>query len=170
VALDLPGAVLGELEAWQRANLRRTDLRGIATPMLHVTLCFLGAQPLERIEPLSAVVAERGAPEEELALGEPLWLPPRRPGVLAIGVEDPSGALTRLQADVAGALVDLGAYEPEDRPFLPHVTIARVRRGRRVHPEPLPAPAPVPFASPALVLYRSFTAPGGARYEALARA
>ncbi|MCW3064089.1 MAG: 2-5 ligase, partial [Solirubrobacterales bacterium] len=118
MALDLPGAVLGELEAWQRANLRRKDLRGIATPMLHVTLCFLGAQPLERIEALSEVVGERGAPEEEVALGEPLWLPPRRPGVLAIGIEDPSGALTRLQADVASALVELGAYEPEARPFL----------------------------------------------------
>jgi len=170
VALDLPAPVLDELEGWQRANLRRKDLRGVASPTLHVTLCFLGAQPLERIEALSEVVTERGAPSEELRLGEPLWLPPRRPGVLAIGIEDESGALGRLQAGVSDALVDLGAYEPEKRPFLPHVTVARVRRGRRVHPEPLPAPAPLAFTAPALTLYRSFTAPGGARYDALARA
>ena len=142
----------------------------MATPLLHVTLCFLGAQPLERIEALSEVVTARGAPSEELALGEPLWLPPRRPGVLAIGISDGSGGLARLQASVSDALVELGAYEAEARPFLPHVTVARVRRGRRVHPEPLPAPAPMSFTAPALTLYRSFTAPGGPRYEALARA
>jgi 2'-5' RNA ligase len=162
--------VLDELGRWQGANMKTKDLREIATPMLHMTLCFLGSQPLERIEALSELVAAAGAPKEELVLGEPLWLPPRRPGVLAIGVEDESGALTDLQADVSAALVALGAYEPEKRPFLPHVTVARVRRGRRVRAAPLPAPAPLRFTAPALVLYRSRPGPGGARYEALARA
>jgi 2'-5' RNA ligase len=162
--------VLEELGRWQGANLKTKDLRGIAVPMLHVTLCFLGYQPVERIDALSEVVAARGAPDEVLALGEALWLPPRRPGVLAIGLEDGSGALTALQADVSQALVDLGAYEPESRPFLPHVTVARVRRGRRVRPGRLPAPAPLVFTAPALTLYRSQPGPGGARYEPLARA
>jgi 2'-5' RNA ligase len=162
--------VLSELGRWQGANMKTKDLREIATPMLHVTLCFLGYQPLERIDALSELVAARAAPEEELALGEPLWLPPRRPGVLAICVEDESGALASLQADVSDALVALDAYEPEKRPFLPHVTVARVRRGRRVRPGRLPAPAPLRFRAPALVLYRSRPGPGGARYEPLARA
>jgi 2'-5' RNA ligase len=161
--------VLEELGRWQAANLRTKDLRGVAVPMLHVTLCFIGYQPVERIEALTEVVASRRAPEEELVLGEPLWLPPRRPGVLAIEVEDSSGALAVLHADVSQALVDLEAYEPEARPFLPHVTVARVRRGRRVRPGRLAAPARLAFTAPALTLYRSQPGPGGARYEPLAR-
>jgi 2'-5' RNA ligase len=151
------------------ANMRTKDLREVAVPMLHVTLCFLGSRPSEEIDALREVVAARQAPRSELALGEPLWLPPRRPGVLAIAVDDPDGELRGLQADVASALADLGAYEPERRAFLPHVTVARVRRGRRVRPWPLRAPAPLPFVSPSLTLYRSHPGPGGSRYEPLVR-
>ena len=151
------------------ANLRTKDLREVAPPMLHITMCFLGSRPVGELEALRGVVAARQPPAGELALGEPVWLPPRRPGVLAIGIEDPSGALAALQADVAAALIELGAYEPEGRPFLAHVTVARVRRGRRVHPAPLRPPAPIRFVAPSLTLYRSHPGPGGSRYEALVR-
>jgi 2'-5' RNA ligase len=151
------------------ANMRTKDLREVAVPMLHITLCFLGSQPTALHASLCAAVAARRPPASELRLGEPLWLPPRRPGVLAVGVEDEDGELTALQADLAGALAELGAYEPEQRPFLPHVTVARVRRGRRVAPRPLSPPARLPFVAPSLTLYRSHPGPGGSRYEPLVR-
>ena len=45
----------------------------------------------------------RGRPGE-VALGEPLWLSPRRPHVLTVAVADPSGRLAELQARVSAAL------------------------------------------------------------------
>ena len=66
----------------------------------------------------------------ELALGGALWLAPRRPHVLTVAVEDADGALAALQARVVEALAEAaGRDEPERRPFRPHVTVARVRRG-----------------------------------------
>ena len=70
-------------------------------------------------------------PAAELAVGEPLWLPPRRPRVLAVALEDPDGALGRTQTAVSSALAAGGWYVPETRPFLAHVTVARVRKGAR---------------------------------------
>jgi RNA 2',3'-cyclic 3'-phosphodiesterase len=151
------------------ANLKTKDLREVAVAQLHITLCFLGSQPVEALDALSDVVRARHPPASELALGQPLWLPPRRPGVLAIEIDDPAGSLSALQTDVAAALTELGAYEAERRRFLPHVTVARVRRGRRVRPWPLKAPAPLPFVAPSLTLYRSHPGPGASRYEALVR-
>jgi 2'-5' RNA ligase len=96
--------------------------------------------------------------------------------VLSVGVVDGKGALGRLQGRVAGALAAGGWYEPEQRPFLPHVTLVRVR-GRaplRLAPgDPLAVLPAVPvcaFAGTAVTLYRSLLGRGGARYEPLARA
>ena len=63
-------------------------------------------------------------------------------------------------------------YRPEKRPFWPHITLARVKRGeRRVPPLPGDPPAPAePFAGEQLTLYRSTLRPQGALYEPLAQA
>ena len=90
-------------------------------------------------------------------------VPRRRPRLFALELEDVGGRGAALQAAVAAAL-----GEPVERPFWPHVTLLRVRKGRR--PE---APSPPgdldPFAPTDLALYRSHTGPEGARYEALER-
>ena len=62
-------------------------------------------------------------------------------------------------------------YRPERRPWWPHVTLARVKRGERAV-EPLAAdPPPLGAIEPGeLTLYRSTLRPQGALYEPLARA
>jgi 2'-5' RNA ligase len=64
-------------------------------------------------------------------------------------------------------------YEPERRPFWPHVTLARVRGagrggGPRVEPIAL-APPEATFDARQVTLYRSHLSPRGARYEPLER-
>ena len=54
---------------------------------------------------------------------------PRRPRVLWIGVDEPTGTLTRLQADVEHTIAPLG-FPTERRRFSPHLTLGRVKRGR----------------------------------------
>ena len=115
---------------------------------------------------------DAGALPGALALGAPLWLPRRRPHALAVAVDDGDGALGALQRTLALALAGGGWLRAEQRPFLPHVTVARVRRGgdpRALARRPLDGPPAAPFTGAAVTLYRSRLGGGGARYEALAR-
>ena len=174
-AVDLPADVRASLAAWGRSAVGAAGgtLRAVSEANLHLTLAFLGAREEEQAEAIGALVTACAAPAGPLSLGDALWLPPRRPGVLTVAVnEEEGGALGGLQRAVVEALVAGAAFEPETRPFRPHVTVARVRARQRLrHREvALPAPPQVTFRPPSLTLYRSRTGPGGARYEPLARA
>ncbi len=102
-----------------------------------------------------------------LALADPLWLPRRSPRVLAVALSDPAGALAAAQECLAGALVAGGWYQRERRPFLSHVTVARVARGAQIQPRDLDPPGPLEFSGDLVVLFRSRLERSGARYEAL---
>jgi 2'-5' RNA ligase len=169
VALTLPDDVRGALEAWQAESLAGlTGLRPVAPDALHVTLCFLGSQDVGQIDPILATCRTAvTSPVAGLSLGRPLWLPARGPRVLAAGVNDPDRALAEAQESLSAALSSGGWFTPEARPFLAHVTVARVRRGVRVQPVELPAPPAVPFDRGRVTLYRSWLGRGRARYEAL---
>jgi RNA 2',3'-cyclic 3'-phosphodiesterase len=83
-------------------------------------------------------------------------------------VADAGGELAVLQRDVSAGLAAGGWYEPERRPFLAHVTVARIGRDGPRQPSQLPAPPAVSAPGRSVSLYRSRTGPSGARYEALA--
>jgi 2'-5' RNA ligase len=88
--------------------------------------------------------------------------------VLAVDLVDPSGALTRVQATLSQTLAAGGWYEPERRPYLAHVTVARVARGARAPRAPLPPVATLEFHAARVTLYRSRLFRAGAQYERLA--
>jgi 2'-5' RNA ligase len=95
-------------------------------------------------------------------------LPARDPRLFALDLDDPEGRASALQAAVSDALRPW--YKPEKRPFWPHITLARVKRGeRRVPglPDDLAPPAEA-FDARRLTLYRSTLRPQGAVYDALA--
>jgi RNA 2',3'-cyclic 3'-phosphodiesterase len=167
-ALELSEEAVVALHSWSEAQLASVSgLRLAGRAALHVTLCFLGAQPTAEIEAIAdacRVVAGRG--HVDLQLGAPVWLPHRRPRVLAVRLQDISGALAELQRVLATELERGGWYEREARPFLPHVTMGRFRRtaGRAVELVP---PPPVVFEGVSVALLRSRPGPGGSRYERL---
>ena len=94
---------------------------------------FLGHRPEEEIEAIAAVVRESAGPAPWVELLDPEPRPPRgRARLYALPALSPG--TEALQAGVAQGLVEAGFYEPEKRPFWPHVTVARVRpegRGSR---------------------------------------
>ena len=116
VALDLPGTVVDALDGWAREAVRdRPGLRAVPAASLHVTLAFLGERPGEEVPAIGATVLACATPVPDLALAAPAWLPPRRPGVLAVDVDDGQGACAQLQRAVVAALAGLGALTPERR-------------------------------------------------------
>jgi 2'-5' RNA ligase len=173
VALELPAVVREALVGWRTEALRGLDgLRPVAPEYLHVTLCFLGWQEGASVDAIGAACAAVVAGSEsiaELETAAAAWLPPRRPRVLAVDLTDAGGRGAALQGALSAELERGGWYQPEKRPFRPHVTVARVSRGGRPPHGRLPPVPPARFSTSELTLYRSRLSPAGARYEALAR-
>jgi 2'-5' RNA ligase len=177
VALDLPGEVREGIVAWGREALGDPALRPVAPDSLHVTLAFLGYRAEKEVERIAAVVRASGAPAPWLELRDPESRPLRgRARLYALPVLSPGAEA--LQAGLEQRLVGEGFYEPEKRPYWPHVTVARVRpeaRGSRrpavvsERPGPIPGELMEPRISVRMTLYRSVLQPSGARYVPLAQ-
>jgi 2'-5' RNA ligase len=177
VALDLPRETREGLIAWGREALEDPALRPVAPESLHITLAFLGYRPEKEIVSIAAAVRESAAPAPWVELRDPEQRPPRgRARLYALPAISPGAEA--LQAGLEQRLVSEGFYEPEKRPFWPHVTVARVRpeaRGSRrpaVVSEPpgqIPEGLMEPRISVRMTLYRSVLQPSGARYVPLAQ-
>jgi RNA 2',3'-cyclic 3'-phosphodiesterase len=174
LALDLPEPARASIATWRDMLVsERRDLRPVRSEALHVTLVFLGWQD-ESAAPRIAEAAFSALPTRPPPRLTPAGvrsLPPRNPRLFALDLEDEDGRTTALQAAASAALEAGGWYRPEKRPFWPHLTLARVKRGeRRVPPLPEDSPPPrEPFETPVVTLYRSTLRPQGALYEPLAR-
>ena len=173
LALDLPETTRAELLGWrQRALAGRDDLRPLAPEALHVTLVFLGYLPEKKLEQTVTAAFEgiRDLSAPRLAVRDVRAVPPRDPRLFAFDLSDEGGDATTLQAAASQALAAARLCRPEKRPFWPHVTFARVKRGqRRVPPVPGDDLPQTPFAAAQVTLYRSHLSPRGARYEPLER-
>jgi RNA 2',3'-cyclic 3'-phosphodiesterase len=173
VALELPAGVRSSLAGWRDQALRGlSGVRPVADESLHVTLCFLGSVAVEELDAVAqACAVVDGAPGARLRVGRGIWLPSRRPRVLAVELEDVGGGLAWVQSALSDALVAGGWYKPEQRPYLAHVTVARVGRGARV-PRGSDAvggsPAELEFSGSTVTLFLSRLSPAGSRYEGLA--
>jgi RNA 2',3'-cyclic 3'-phosphodiesterase len=177
VALDLPERVRAGISAWGRAALVDPALRPVDEESLHITLAFLGWVAEREVPRLGEILESSGGPAASIRLGDPVPRPERgRPRLFALPAESP-GAVA-LQLALQERLVAARLYEPEKRPFWPHVTIARVRREERGSKRParverLPGALPKgmlqPFDGVRLTLYRSELQPQGAQYTPLAQ-
>jgi RNA 2',3'-cyclic 3'-phosphodiesterase len=177
VALDLPEETREGIVGWGAEALADPALRPVAPESLHITLAFLGYRPEKEIEAIVTAVEESAAPAPWVELRDPEPRPPRgRARLYALPAISPGAEA--LQAGLEQRLVEAGFYEPEKRPFWPHVTVARVRpeaRGSRrpavvsEPPGPIPEELTEPRTSVRMRLYRSVLQPSGARYVPLAQ-
>ena len=177
VALDLPDRVRAGIVEWRREALAEPALRPVKPESLHITLAFLGYLPEKEIPRLAEIVEASGAPAPSVELGDPVPRPePGRPRLFALPAESP-GTIA-LQRTLEEKLIAARLFEPEKRPFWPHVTVARVRREERGSQRPASVgrrPGPLPknlsqlFRAVRIVLYRSQIQPQGAHYTPLAQ-
>ncbi|HET9163232.1 MAG TPA: RNA 2',3'-cyclic phosphodiesterase [Solirubrobacterales bacterium] len=177
IALELPRAVRSGIAAWGARALVDPALRPVAEGSLHITLAFLGWRAEEEISRLAEIVESSRVPAPSIELGGPVPRPERgRPRLFALQVDSPE--TSALQAALQERLVAAQLFEPEKRPFWPHLTVARVRREERGSKRPapvakLPGALPKellrPFGGVRLTLYRSQLQPQGAQYTPLAQ-
>lgn len=177
VALDLPDGIREGIVAWGEEALADPALRPVPIQSLHITLAFLGYRPEKEIERIAEVVGESVGAAPWVELRAPVQRPPRgRARLFALPALSPG--TEALQAGLEQRLVEGGFYEPEKRPFWPHVTVARVRpeaRGSRRPAVVSDPPAELPealseaFLGVRLALYRSELKPTGAQYVPLAQ-
>ena len=181
IAIALPDGVKDAL-ARQIAYLRKrlpASVRWVPAESLHLTLAFLGELDDARLAEAEQAteVAAREASPFALHLTRPgSFGPARSPRVLWAGVSGAGADLAALgnaQARLAAGL-ELRDFPPEERPFSPHLTLARIK-------EPLPDEvgrglptllAAVPAQHAAwkvreLCVMKSERLPAGARYTCL---
>jgi 2'-5' RNA ligase len=163
-ALTLPAEALDRLEAWQTAlpaghSLPEGRFRRVLRANLHVTLAFLGTRPAAEVGAIAAELAAAAAGAGPIVLHELRYRETRSVGMVVFGDEDDAaGGLAR---DLHGRLQQLGVYEPERRPWLPHVTVVRFRERPRLSPS-LPGLGAV--APSGAAVYMSRLRPTGAEY------
>lgn len=178
IALDLPRDLREGIASWGTRELADPALRSVGPAALHITMAFLGHRPEEEIETFAAAVRLAGRTLAfPIELRDPVPRPARgRPRLFALPATSPH--LIDLQEYLVDRLVSAGVYEPETRPFWPHVTVARARsegRGSRRsavverRPGALPVALRKPFDDVRMTLYRSELQPRGARYVPLAQ-
>jgi len=95
----------------------------------HLTIKFVGDVPEKRMERLTRAVADAALMVQPFTFslqGLGCFPSLRRPSILWVGIEEPSGRLARLAQGVDIALAREG-WPAETRPFHPHLTIARAR-------------------------------------------
>ena len=150
--------------------------RWVHVPNLHLTVRFLGDTPAERVAAVADGVASAiaGSTVFEVVLaGAGSFPDARKPRTLWLGIERGTPELGSLATRVGEAVVPLG-WPPDDRPYRPHLTVARLDAAPRADglavAEALRAAADgwrVAFRAERVVLYRSHLGGGPPRHEAL---
>ena len=141
----------------------------------HFTIVFLGNRSPEQVEQIKAVLADLPreiAPFRVAVGGLGVFPNERSPRVLWLGVREGTEAFSALYDKVIPRLRPVG-FEPETRPYHPHLTLARIKSFRgaaemmgvvRSHQnEPCGE-----FTASGLTFFRSQLHPDGAVYTPLA--
>jgi 2'-5' RNA ligase len=141
--------------------------RPTAPENLHLTLVFLGQVSEPTLPPIEQELSKLAFAPFQLKLTTVDSFP--RAGVLFAEVE-PARALLQLQAKVSSSMARCG-FTPEDRPYHPHITLARVHGPPSLSPSQraLPPSLQRSFRADTVNLYRSHSTPTGSQYEILAQ-
>jgi 2'-5' RNA ligase len=133
IAIVLPGEILrlmSQVQAQLKAAAPPGSVRWVHVEGIHLTLKFLGPVPASQIDAITAAMtaAARNVSPFTLTVSSAGCFPNiKRPRVVWIGINEPTGRLNSLQRAVESTLSPLG-YPSEERGFQPHLTLGRATR------------------------------------------
>lgn len=128
IAIDLDEPVRRDLgRLIQRLRPRCGDLRWLRPDTIHLTIKFLGEASDDRITPICGALrtlAAKCQPFDIAVRGAGCFPDAGSVRVVWAGVHDPTGGLTRCRNLCEELVAPLG-FPAENRPFSPHLTLAR---------------------------------------------
>ena len=130
-ALDLSPQVCDRLSALVQELQPLARLKWSPPANLHITTKFIGEWPLERLGELTEALPIQN-PELQVTVSGVGFFPNDGHPKVLFGRVDPSAELIALAQLTDTALRQLG-IAPEKHPFRPHVTLARIPQGTRIH-------------------------------------
>lgn len=157
-ALPCSDGEIDRLQQWRARHLERFKPRWVPRPNLHLTLAFIGSVSEAQLQQLVAIGEDIRVPPFPMRLdrlgqwghGRFIWLAPTDiPDPLLDLVDELKVRIARQKLPV------------DERPFKPHVTLARGGRDSGL-PEVTPD---IELHADRLVLYQSETGPQGVRYR-----
>ena len=178
IAIELPEEIQRGLERVQRKLSRLIGaglkVRWTRPEAIHLTLKFLGDIRRETIHEVGAFMREsvRGIPPFELTVeGLGSFPPTGRPRILWVGVTGEVEPLSVLAGRLEEGARQIGA-KGEDRRYVPHLTLGRVKSAPPGFAESLAAvkkPILGTFQADGLTLFMSELTPKGSAYTVLDR-
>ena len=133
VAIELPGEAKKGL-ARLRKELEKDEhrfVKWVEPQGIHLTLKFLGNIPSQRVAEITEAMrkAVQGSSPFQLEISGLGAFPTlKQARVLWVGIGGELDKLSRLQQEIDSALTAMG-FAKEERPFTPHLTLARIREG-----------------------------------------
>lgn len=173
IAIDLNESCRKTLSSLQNPLTGVKGRLAIVDPsLLHITLKFLGEVPEDQIPSIVSALKTISSPPYEIDIRGIASNNPRQPRVIWAEVED-GGRSARLAGMIESILEPLG-FPREQRPFRPHITLARVKafhpdipgQLKAISQSELPGSASMPVTS--FLLKKSTLTPRGPFYETLA--
>lgn len=130
VAIEMPPHIIESLGALS-GRLRASGARvtWVRPENMHLTLRFLGDVGEDAIQRMKAILSDacRGMTPFPISVnGTGAFPSVRRPNVIWAGVEPVEGGLATAQLAAESAARAIG-LPPEDKPFRPHLTLARIK-------------------------------------------
>jgi 2'-5' RNA ligase len=170
---DLPPDIVGALERLVEELRPRARIQWSPPRNLHITTKFIGEWPEDRLPELKEALASlAGFPPPHIRVRGLGFFPnPHHPRIFWAGIKAPT-ELRELAAATESTLAKLGVPK-EERPFSPHLTLARIKEPAPMQPlreaiAALPSVEFGDFTADRFWLYHSRLSPGGSIYTKLA--
>jgi 2'-5' RNA ligase len=132
IAIALPPAAIEEIGSFinRMPTMAGSNVRWTPKENVHLTLLFMGDTPTDRIPRIREQLDEAASNSSpfSLRLGETGAFPSlHAPRILWVGLQGEVHKLMQLQGRIEGAMRTI-YFEPERRPFTPHITVGRAMR------------------------------------------
>jgi len=114
----------------------KDTVKTVSSVHMHITMKFLGNADSETTSKILQILPEtlrQHPPVSYDAVGLGAFPSTQNAAVLWCGIKTDTSALLSLHGDIEKAMERLG-FERDTRTFSPHITVARIRKGRKLPP------------------------------------